>query len=212
MGIDVAVARLQRKGIKAACYAEIAVAGVGVERTIEIGTFDVAIAGVKADVAMNCGGGDVAVAGVEMNVAGDTLGGNVAVAGLNVEIEIARDVQFNLYGFVVAAKEGPVEVGRFDADDNVVAVLAFFDANVAGTDLIALGDDVRVDLFLIGADDGYVAIVGRRRGDRRVRLLGRTWTSRRRALGWRRHAARRQREESSCENCSVHVRLRLRSI
>jgi hypothetical protein len=68
-------------------------------------------------------------------------------------------VQLNLYGFVMATKEGPVEVRCFHADNNVVAALAFFDANVAGTDLIALGDDVRVDLFLLGAHDAYVAIV-----------------------------------------------------
>jgi hypothetical protein len=159
LGIYVAVAGLQRKRIKAACDAEIAIAGVGVERAIEIGTFDAAIAGVKADVAVNRGGGNVAIAGVKVNVAGDTLGGHVSVAGLNVEIEIAWDVQLNLYGFVVAAKEGPVEVRRFHADDYVVSALAFFYANVAGTDLITLGDDVRVDLFLLGAHDGYVAIV-----------------------------------------------------
>ncbi len=34
----------------------------------------------------------------------------------------------------LAAEEGPIKVRHFDADDDVVAVLAFFDAHFAGAE------------------------------------------------------------------------------
>ena len=52
-------------------------------------------------------------------------------------------------------------MGRLYGDDDVIAGLAFIDANVVGPDFVALGGDVGDDLLLIGADDRHVAVIGR---------------------------------------------------
>ena len=119
----------------------------------------------QANVPVNGSCGDVAVASIEMYAARDILSNDVAVAGLDIEVEFAGNVQFNLDGFVPAAKEGKIEMRDFHADHDVIAVLAFFDAHFAGTDFVPFGDDVGVNLFLIGAYDGDVAIVS---GDSQV--------------------------------------------
>jgi hypothetical protein len=95
-----------------------------------------------------------------MHAAGNILSDDVSIAGFHVELQFARDVQLDLHGFVLTAKEGEIKVGHLHADDDVIAVLALFDTHIAGADFVAFGGDTRVNLLLVGADDGDVAIVG----------------------------------------------------
>src|SRR5271155_5286143 len=94
LGLDAAVAGLQRQRVEASVNAQVAVAGVGVELAVEVVPFDMPIAGVNSDVALDVSGGHVAIASIELNLARNSLGGDVTVAGTHVQIQFARHAHF----------------------------------------------------------------------------------------------------------------------
>src|SRR5271156_2539042 len=157
---DAAVAGLQRERVEAAVNAQVAVAGVGVERAVEIVSFDVSIAGVDAYVALDDAGRHVAVARIELNFAGDADRGHIAVTGPHVQIQIARHADFDAQRAMSAAEERKIPVRHLYFNRNAVAGLALYDLYVIGSDLPAVGGDVRVNLMLVRAGDGDVAVAG----------------------------------------------------
>ena len=61
---------------------------------------------------------------------------------------------------MATAPERPAHVRHANGKRNVVAILAFLDADVAWADLVAIRDDFRINLLLIRGHDVHVAVIG----------------------------------------------------
>src|SRR5579863_271992 len=158
-GINAAIARLNLQGVESSIEGDVPVACIDLKSAVHTGAVDAAVAGVEVNPAVEAIGLNITVAGSDADIARDGLRGDVAVAGGHVEIQAAGDAQVNV-DRSATAPESPMEMRHADADVHAVAALAFFDADIVGAELVAVGRDVRVDVFLIRRSDGDAAIVG----------------------------------------------------
>src|SRR6516165_4724253 len=122
------------------------VARIDFKRAVEARGLNVAVAGTHVDGAFQPVDRDVAVARVDADVARNRLRVHVAVTRVDVEVEVRWHANVDAHRTVAAAEEREIEMGHLDADGDVVAVLVFVYANIAGANLEAFGGDASFDL------------------------------------------------------------------
>src|SRR5271157_431849 len=122
--VNVAITGAQIQACQHTVDGHVAVAGVSIQRTVEIAHFNVAIAS------------------IELGLARGAVNADVSIAGVQVQRGFRRNQHLDAHSAMRADMNAPT-AGDVDLQVNLVGVLVLDDAHAAAADAVAIGNDPR---------------------------------------------------------------------